>query len=187
MVKIPKSVVNPPDIFAWLERCFTSTAESPFPRIDDISTLVSEQIKQHPQTTGYESCKQTRLLILFFSIAFSAGTMYCGEHLVSCMATEGFTLAQLNSLPFGISIPLLQVIRMCKDNPPDSWGEAEFSLIGRKDLTFMANVKTQVKKGGVVDAVAEPENYDTVFFLVFIWIDFATREYQGIDQRYARE
>jgi hypothetical protein len=102
------------------------------------------------------------------------------------MATEGFTLAQLNSLPFGIAITLLQVIRMCKDSPPDSWGAAEYSLIGRKDLTFMANFKTPVKKGGVA-VIAEPENYDTVFFLVFIWIDFATREYQGIDQRYARE
>jgi hypothetical protein len=108
MIKVPDEFINPPDIFAWLKQCFTQVPSDPFPRVRDLATFIYEQTEQSPQVSGYKSCKQTRLLIQFFNAAFT-GEKTSAEDLVSCMAEEGFTLAQLNSLPFGLALPLLDL------------------------------------------------------------------------------
>jgi hypothetical protein len=154
MLEVSDGFDDPPDILAWLERFFSVPPVDPFPKVTDIADSISGQADTYPQKTEYEACRLTGLLSRFFSIAFS-GNDDAGEGLISCMANEGFTLAQVHALPIGLSIPLLQVMRMCKESPLNTWEEAEYSLIGRKDLTYMANFNTQN-----IDVYA---NFDTVF------------------------
>ncbi|XP_012512213.1 PREDICTED: anaphase-promoting complex subunit 1 [Propithecus coquereli] len=52
--------------------------------------------------------------------------------------TVGFTLRDLETLPFGIALPIRDAIYHCREQPASDWPEAVCLLIGRQDLSKQA-------------------------------------------------
>lgn len=50
----------------------------------------------------------------------------------------GFTLRDLETLPFGIALPIRDAIYHCREQPASDWPEAVCLLIGRQDLSKQA-------------------------------------------------
>lgn len=51
---------------------------------------------------------------------------------------SGFTLRDLETLPFGIALPIRDAIYHCREQPAADWPEAVCLLIGRQDLSKQA-------------------------------------------------
>lgn len=51
---------------------------------------------------------------------------------------KGFTLRDLETLPFGIALPIRDAIYHCREQPASDWPEAVCLLIGRQDLSKQA-------------------------------------------------
>ncbi|KAL6068526.1 Anaphase-promoting complex subunit 1 [Balamuthia mandrillaris] len=69
------------------------------------------------------------------------------QRVVLSMAHEGFTLEQLNNLPFGVAVPLRDAIQQCRaGNIPTGWPVAAYHLLGRNDLApgFNASLVEQL-------------------------------------------
>ena len=72
------------------------------------------------------------------------------------MTQRNFTLQKLNSLPFGIVLPLLEVIHQCHENPPSNWPEGAYALMGRHDLSAQAKLRENGEQV-VKESVAKPK------------------------------
>jgi hypothetical protein len=59
------------------------------------------------------------------------------ETVVARMVADGFTRERLQTLPFGVSLPLQQALRDCRAHPPGSWPAAAHALVGRDDLAAL--------------------------------------------------
>lgn len=51
----------------------------------------------------------------------------------------GFTLKDLESVPFGVALPIRDAIYQCREQPCSDWPEDVCLLIGRQDLTKQAH------------------------------------------------
>lgn len=54
------------------------------------------------------------------------------------VSSQGFTLRDLETLPFGIALPIRDAIYHCREQPASDWPEAVCLLIGRQDLSKQA-------------------------------------------------
>uniref|UniRef100_A0A452RM12 Anaphase-promoting complex subunit 1 n=1 Tax=Ursus americanus TaxID=9643 RepID=A0A452RM12_URSAM len=54
------------------------------------------------------------------------------------LSSQGFTLRDLETLPFGIALPIRDAIYHCREQPASDWPEAVCLLIGRQDLSKQA-------------------------------------------------
>ena len=54
------------------------------------------------------------------------------------LSPSGFTLRDLETLPFGIALPIRDAIYHCREQPASDWPEAVCLLIGRQDLSKQA-------------------------------------------------
>lgn len=52
---------------------------------------------------------------------------------------SGFTLKDLESVPFGVALPIREAIYRCREQPYSDWSEEVCLLIGRQDLTKQAH------------------------------------------------
>lgn len=59
------------------------------------------------------------------------------EKAVLYMVKAGLLLRDLEQLPFGVALPILQALYHCRQNPSYAWPEAAFALIGEKSI-YMA-------------------------------------------------
>ena len=57
----------------------------------------------------------------------------------------GFTLKDLESVPFGAALPIRDAIYQCREHPCSDWSEEVCALIGRQDLTKQAHKVTLTK------------------------------------------
>ncbi|ELK26073.1 Anaphase-promoting complex subunit 1 [Myotis davidii] len=73
-----------------------------------------------------------------FSFRHSPSVSSLAERLVVWMANVGFTLRDLETLPFGIALPIRDAIYHCREQPAADWPEAVCLLIGRQDLSKQA-------------------------------------------------
>uniref|UniRef100_A0A8I3NF74 Anaphase-promoting complex subunit 1 n=1 Tax=Canis lupus familiaris TaxID=9615 RepID=A0A8I3NF74_CANLF len=85
------------------------------------SCLKGEGMPPYPYLPGI--CERSRLVVLVFRII---GTV------------AGFTLRDLETLPFGIALPIRDAIYHCREQPASDWPEAVCLLIGRQDLSKQA-------------------------------------------------
>lgn len=58
--------------------------------------------------------------------------------MVATFLMLGFTLRDLESLPFGVALPIRDAIYHCRQQPASDWPEAVCLLIGRQDLSKQA-------------------------------------------------
>lgn len=87
------------------------------------------------------------------------------ERLVLAMVEEGFRLEDIESIPYGVALPLREAMRSCRQNPPGNWPQEAYVLIGREDLAKMLMTSPTPSDGGEGDysksnTVSETVNLD---------------------------
>ncbi|RXM27211.1 Anaphase-promoting complex subunit 1 [Acipenser ruthenus] len=157
--------VEPPCVFQWLSCCLKGGGVLPFPYLpgicertklvvlsfalyilgddnavsSDVSKyLVKISAGQKKQVNEQDSKRMSMIkpCVLNSSIA---------EKLVIWLTNTGFTLKDLESVPFGAALPIRDAIYQCRKQPSSDWSEAVCLLIGRQDLTKQAHEVTLAK------------------------------------------
>ncbi|XP_025210775.1 anaphase-promoting complex subunit 1 [Theropithecus gelada] len=88
---------------------------------DDVSIIISwvDIVANFSQ----DNCNSGKSKLKFFLLSFNY---------------KGFTLRDLETLPFGIALPIRDAIYHCREQPASDWPEAVCLLIGRQDLSKQA-------------------------------------------------
>ncbi|KAM4771923.1 anaphase-promoting complex subunit 1 [Rhinophrynus dorsalis] len=177
---------EPPSIYHWLSSCLKGEKATVFPYLPGIcerSRLVvlsaalyilgdENAVSRDPSkylskiTAGQR--KQQQEDDRRRSLKPSLSVLSLSEKLVVWMTNIGFTLRDLESLPFGVALPIRHAIYQCRQQPASDWPEAVCRLIGRQDLSKQAcegNLpKTKSSTGQVpsaeVPAAGEAEEED---------------------------
>ncbi|KAE8280877.1 Anaphase-promoting complex subunit 1 [Larimichthys crocea] len=156
---------EPPCVLSWLSSCLRGEEVPPFPYLPGIcqrtrllvlsyalyitgdenatSTDVSKYLAK--LSAGQKCCtsephyrRQSSV-----KVTFSSGSL--AEQLVVWLTSEGFTLKDLESVPFGVALPIREAIYRCREQPCSNWSEEVCLLIGRQDLTKQAHKMTLAK------------------------------------------
>uniref|UniRef100_A0A4W6ETI9 Anaphase-promoting complex subunit 1 n=1 Tax=Lates calcarifer TaxID=8187 RepID=A0A4W6ETI9_LATCA len=144
---------EPPCVFSWLSSCLRGEEIPPFPYLPSI-------------------CQRTRLLVLSYALYITgdenATSTDVSKYLVKLSAGlcvhvcfqsslkdhfTCFTLKDLESVPFGVALPIREAIYRCREQPCSDWSEEVCMLIGRQDLTKQAHKMTLAKSKAVSDLV----------------------------------
>ncbi|KAJ7341215.1 hypothetical protein JRQ81_005067 [Phrynocephalus forsythii] len=148
---------EPPSIFQWLSSCLKGESVSPYPYLPGIcerSKLVvlsvvlyilgderavsNEASNYLYKITPAQRKQQTEQEEPRASFRHATSASSLAEKLVLWMTNMGFTLRDLESLPFGVALPLRDAIYHCRQQPASDWPEAVCLLIGRQDLSKQA-------------------------------------------------
>uniref|UniRef100_A0A3B3XXL5 Anaphase-promoting complex subunit 1 n=1 Tax=Poecilia mexicana TaxID=48701 RepID=A0A3B3XXL5_9TELE len=126
---------DPPCVFNWLSSCLRGEASPPFPYLPGI-------------------CQRTKLTSVFCfsrqsSVKVRVSSESLAEQLVVWLTSQGFTLKDLESVPFGVALPIREAIYRCREQPSSDWPEEVCLLIGRQDLTKQAHKMTLAKSKSV--------------------------------------
>uniref|UniRef100_A0A3P9N0J1 Anaphase-promoting complex subunit 1 n=1 Tax=Poecilia reticulata TaxID=8081 RepID=A0A3P9N0J1_POERE len=145
---------NPPCVFKWLSSCLRGEASPPFPYLPGI-------------------CQRTKLLVLSYALYIigddNATSTNVWKYLLKLSAgmfhsytrcwgfwtkaavhqSASFTLKDLESVPFGVALPIREAIYRCREQPSSDWPEEVCLLIGRQDLTKQAHKMTLAKSKSV--------------------------------------
>ncbi|KAM4693876.1 anaphase-promoting complex subunit 1 [Discoglossus pictus] len=147
---------EPPSIYHWISFCLKGEKMPPYPYLPGIcerSKLVVLSIALY--ILGDEkavSCEPSKYLSKItaghrkqqhdgdrrYSLRPSPSVSGLSEKLVVWMTNIGFTLRDLESLPFGVALPIRHAIYQCREQPNSDWPEAVCLLIGRQDLSKQA-------------------------------------------------
>ncbi|XP_028982960.1 anaphase-promoting complex subunit 1 isoform X2 [Betta splendens] len=156
---------KPPCVFSWLSSCLRGEELPPFPYLVGIcqrtrllvlsyalyvigdenatSTDVSKYLVK--LTAGQKSCASEPHNRRQRSVKVKLSWESLAEQLVVWLTSEGFTLKDLESVPFGAALPIREAIYLCREQPCSDWSEEVCLLIGRQDLTKQAHKMTLVK------------------------------------------
>lgn len=126
---------GPEDLFGVLERLLSGSAPS-----DVAVPLLAQRMSP---------CVQRSVDLLTCYAALSEAAIYCASLLeasdvagveqcmeasyrrvVAELVQRKWTLAQLDTLPFGVALPLRQALQQCRNNPPDNWPREAYVLVG---------------------------------------------------------
>uniref|UniRef100_A0A8P4FW56 Anaphase-promoting complex subunit 1 n=1 Tax=Dicentrarchus labrax TaxID=13489 RepID=A0A8P4FW56_DICLA len=136
---------DPPCVLSWLSSCLRGEEILPFPYLPGI-------------------CQRTRLLVLSYALYITedenATSTDVSKYLAKLSAGAasklghgyfdlGFTLKDLESVPFGVALPIREAIYHCREQPCSDWSEEVCLLIGRQDLTKQAHKMTLGKSKSV--------------------------------------
>uniref|UniRef100_A0A8C5XAC6 Anaphase-promoting complex subunit 1 n=1 Tax=Malurus cyaneus samueli TaxID=2593467 RepID=A0A8C5XAC6_9PASS len=142
---------EPPSIFQWLSSCLKGEGVQPYPYLPGIcerSKLVVLSVALY--ILGDESAVLNEASHYLYKITSgkdaltpcsfkpSTSVSSLAEKLVLWMTSVGFTLRDLESLPFGVALPIRDAIYQCREQPASDWPEAVCLLIGRQDLSKQA-------------------------------------------------
>uniref|UniRef100_A0A8C1SR90 Anaphase-promoting complex subunit 1 n=1 Tax=Cyprinus carpio TaxID=7962 RepID=A0A8C1SR90_CYPCA len=122
-----------PCVFSWLSRCLRGQDVTPFPHLPGI-------------------CERTKLLLtldLEDLYILSRGVCDCTVFYMLVFLSSGFTLKDLESVPFGVALPIRDAIYQCREHPCSDWSEEVCALIGRQDLTKQAHKVTLANRKSV--------------------------------------
>uniref|UniRef100_A0A8C9YEK9 Anaphase-promoting complex subunit 1 n=1 Tax=Sander lucioperca TaxID=283035 RepID=A0A8C9YEK9_SANLU len=119
---------EPPCVLSWLSSCLRGEENPPFPCLPGIS-------------------QRTRLLVLSYALYIIGDENATSSDVSKYLAklSPGFTLKDLESVPFGVALPIREAIYRCREQPCSDWSEEVCLLIGRQDLTKQAHTMTLAK------------------------------------------
>uniref|UniRef100_A0A452U3R7 Anaphase-promoting complex subunit 1 n=1 Tax=Ursus maritimus TaxID=29073 RepID=A0A452U3R7_URSMA len=139
---------EPPSIYHWVSSCLKGEGMPPYPYLPGIcerSRLVVLSIALYilgnESSVSEESSQYLSRITIgksVFSFKHSTSVSSLAERLVVWMTNVGFTLRDLETLPFGIALPIRDAIYHCREQPASDWPEAVCLLIGRQDLSKQA-------------------------------------------------
>ncbi|XP_041922218.1 anaphase-promoting complex subunit 1 isoform X2 [Alosa sapidissima] len=179
---------EPPCVFGWLRHCLRGEDVPPFPYLPGIcertkllvlsyalyvagdKNAVSENVSKYLAkiSAGQKKniCDQIPEIRRESSVKFEAPQGNLAERLMEWLTSAGFTLKDLESVPFGAALPIRDAIYQCREHPCSDWSEDVCALIGRQDLTKQAHkvtptkAKTSVGLGGEMLDVPVPSEAD---------------------------
>ncbi|KAM6997725.1 anaphase-promoting complex subunit 1 [Tautogolabrus adspersus] len=156
---------EPPCVLSWLSSCLRGQEIPPFPYLPGIcqrtrllvlsyalyilrdenatSTDVSKYLTK--LSAGQKSCASEPHYRRQSSVKMKLSSENLAEQLVVWLTSEGFTLKDLESVPFGVALPIREAIYRCREQPCSDWTEEVCLLIGRQDLTKQAHKMTLAK------------------------------------------
>nr|XP_060610458.1 anaphase-promoting complex subunit 1 isoform X2 [Anolis sagrei ordinatus] len=148
---------EPPSIFQWLSSCLKGESVTLYPYLPGICersklvvlsvalyilgderAVLNEASNYLSKITSGPRKQQTELEEPRGSFKHGTSTSSLAEKLVLWMTSVGFTLRDLESLPFGVALPIRDAIYHCRQQPASDWPEAVCLLIGRQDLSKQA-------------------------------------------------
>ncbi|XP_069625312.1 anaphase-promoting complex subunit 1 isoform X3 [Ranitomeya imitator] len=147
---------DPPSIYQWLSSCLKGEKLLAYPYLPGIcerSKLVALSFAQYilgdetavsNGTSKYLSKitagqrKQQLEDDRRCSLKPTPTVSSLAEKLVVWMTNIGFSLQDLESLPFGVALSIRHAIYQCRQEPASDWPEAVCILIGRQDLSKQA-------------------------------------------------
>ncbi|KAM8859323.1 anaphase-promoting complex subunit 1 isoform 2-T2 [Spinachia spinachia] len=156
---------EPPCVLGWLSGCLRGEESPPFPCLAAICQRTRLLVLSYAlYIVGDKNATSTE--VSKYLTKLSAGQKYCtsephyrrcsggqekssseslAEQLVVWLTSEGFTLKDLDSVPFGVALPIREAIYRCREQPCSDWSEDVCLLIGRQDLTKQAHKMTLAK------------------------------------------
>ncbi|TSN48450.1 Anaphase-promoting complex subunit 1 [Bagarius yarrelli] len=163
-----------PCVFAWLSSCLRGQEMPPFPYlpgicertrlivlsyalyiVGDEQAALSNMSKYLSRlSAGQKKGFSEPALRRQSSVKQSFPTGCLAEKLVVWLTSEGFMLKDLESVPFGVALPIRDAIIQCREHPCSDWSEEVCALIGRQDLTKQAH-KVSLAKGKPMVALNE--------------------------------
>ncbi|KAJ8248603.1 hypothetical protein GJAV_G00243760 [Gymnothorax javanicus] len=163
---------QPPSIIDWLSSCLRGEQVSAFPYLPSICTRTKllvlsfalyivgnenavtsdEHLYLSKVTAGQKKTLNEPFLRRQSSVKPSASCCSLAEKLVVWLTSSGFTLKDLDSVPFGVALPIRDAIYQCRMQPCSDWSEEVCLLIGRQDLIKQAHKVTLVNPKSAVGA-----------------------------------
>uniref|UniRef100_A0A3Q3MXX9 Anaphase-promoting complex subunit 1 n=1 Tax=Mastacembelus armatus TaxID=205130 RepID=A0A3Q3MXX9_9TELE len=160
---------KPPCVFSWLSRCLRGEEVPPFPYLLGICqrTRLMVLVRSNPPLyfISLNSHSPVGLRLLIFVVCYEIrrssvkvrfSNESLAEKLVVWLTSEGFTLKDLESVPFGVALPIREAVYRCREQPCSDWSEDVCLLIGRQDLTRQAHKMTLAKSKGVSLSLEPP-------------------------------
>ncbi|KAF2987790.1 hypothetical protein EK904_015203 [Melospiza melodia maxima] len=148
---------EPPSIFQWLSSCLKGEGVQPYPYLPGIcersklvvlsvalyilgdeNAVLNEASHYLYKITSGQRKQQMEQDDNWCNFKSSTSVSSLAEKLVLWMTSVGFTLRDLESLPFGVALPIRDAIYQCREQPSSDWPEAVCLLIGRQDLSKQA-------------------------------------------------
>ncbi|KAM3862835.1 anaphase-promoting complex subunit 1 [Diretmus argenteus] len=156
---------EPPSVFNWLSSCLRGEEVLPFPFLPGICQRTRQLVlsyalyivgDEHATSTnvskylaklsaGQKSCVSEPAYRRQSSVKTEETSESLAEKLVVWLTSAGFTLKDLESVPFGVALPIREAIYRCREQPCSDWSEEVCLLIGRQDLTKQAHKMTLAK------------------------------------------
>ncbi|XP_077585962.1 anaphase-promoting complex subunit 1 isoform X1 [Stigmatopora nigra] len=149
---------EPPCIFSWLSSCLRREKVVPFPYLPGICHRVRLLILSYALYIGGDTNATTSNFseyLMKLSPGQKTNEKHYGRHasvdqvkscseslaeqLVVWLASQGFTLKDLETVPFGVALPIREAIYHCRKQPCADWSEEVCLLIGRQDRTRQAH------------------------------------------------
>uniref|UniRef100_A0AAX7VSF9 Anaphase-promoting complex subunit 1 n=1 Tax=Astatotilapia calliptera TaxID=8154 RepID=A0AAX7VSF9_ASTCA len=157
---------EPPCVFSWLSSCLRGEESPPFPYLPGICQRTRLLVVSYAlYVIGDENATSTDvskyLAKLSAGLLRSKDTASKAEYslfLKNCafFTGLGFTLKDLESVPFGVALPIREAIYRCREQPCSDWSEEVCLLIGRQDLTKQAHKMTLAKSKAVSLSLEPP-------------------------------
>ncbi|KTF79943.1 hypothetical protein cypCar_00025366 [Cyprinus carpio] len=159
-----------PCVFSWLSRCLRGQDVTPFPHLPGICERTKLLVLSYAlYVVGDEDAISTNMLKYLSrlsagqkkntsdpflrrqsSVKPAASSGCLAEKLVLWLTSAGFTLKDLESVPFGVALPIRDAIYQCREQPCSDWSEEVCALIGRQDLTRQAHKVTLANRKSTV-------------------------------------
>ncbi|XP_054654988.1 anaphase-promoting complex subunit 1 isoform X1 [Dunckerocampus dactyliophorus] len=158
--------VEPPCVFSWLSSCLRGEQVPPFPYLPGICHRIRLLVLSYALYVGGDD-NATSSNVSKYLLRLSAGQKSCAdeqqykrqsivnqgkfcsdslaEQLVVWLTSEGFTLRDLESVPFGVALPIRDAIYHCREQPCANWSEEVCLLIGRQDRIRQAHKMSLAK------------------------------------------
>uniref|UniRef100_A0A3Q0RVK0 Anaphase-promoting complex subunit 1 n=1 Tax=Amphilophus citrinellus TaxID=61819 RepID=A0A3Q0RVK0_AMPCI len=166
---------EPPCVFSWLSRCLRGEENPPFPYLPGICQrtrllvlsyalyVIGDENATSTDVSKYLAKLSAGLLVTSLKHNFSFLLLHPARcvSLWACMFVSiftglGFTLKDLESVPFGVALPIREAIYRCREQPCSDWSEEVCLLIGRQDLTKQAHKMTLAKSKPVSLSLEPP-------------------------------
>ncbi|ORY35597.1 hypothetical protein BCR39DRAFT_510961 [Naematelia encephala] len=116
----------PPDIMTYLSRRLVSRTK-PFPSPSTCFQFTSELGQVSP-------CAQTALVVEIYDSFRSLPVTEAAKAMVELIIRRKLTHEWIADLPFGIALPILEMIRVCQYHPPKGWTKECYQFVRRTDL-----------------------------------------------------
>ncbi|KAG0344650.1 Anaphase-promoting complex subunit 1 [Podila humilis] len=131
----------PPDLFHWLSKIVSSSPEevtAPFPTPRSLGCHAGDAQLSFIQLENMPCVQTDKITKLFTTLTQDVD----GEQaVVRALASDEFSSAYLDQLPFGVALPLREAISRCRRNPSPNLGPKALSFIGRNDLAELKSSK----------------------------------------------
>lgn len=156
---------EPPCVLTWLSSCLRGEEKQPFPYLPGIcqrtrllvlsyalyilgdENATSSDVSKYlvKLSAGQKSSANELHFRRQSSVKVKFSSESLAEQLVVWLTSQGFTLKDLESVPFGVALPIREAIYRCREQPCSDWSEEVCLLIGRQDLTRQAHKMTLAK------------------------------------------